>query len=64
MKVKVEYTVTVDDDYRHAINLHYGKPGLATREEVRDWLIRHGSAEDDDLMYDLQQREASSRAEN
>jgi hypothetical protein len=55
MRVRIEYTVEVSDDYRRAINLHYGKPGLATRAEVKRWLEAHGSAEDDDLMYDLQQ---------
>jgi len=57
MKVKVSYTVDVSDDYRRAINLHYGKPGLATREQVRRWLKDHGSADDDNLMWDLQNEE-------
>jgi len=57
MKVKVSYTVDVSDDYRRAINLHYGKPGLATREQVRRWLETHGSADDDNLMWDLQNEE-------
>jgi hypothetical protein len=60
MRVRVCYTTTVDDDYRRAINLHYGEPGLATRAEVRDWLERHGTAEDDDLMFELEQKEAAS----
>jgi hypothetical protein len=58
VKVRVAYSVTVDDDYRRAIRLHYGQPGLATRAEVRDWLQAHGSAGDDDLMWDLQQHDA------
>lgn len=53
MKVRVAYTTSVDDDYRRAINHHYGKPGLASRDEVRRWLEVHGTAEDDDLMHDL-----------
>jgi hypothetical protein len=57
MKVRVNYTVNVSDDYRRAINLHYGRPGLATRDEVRRWLEDHGSAEDDNLMWDLQENE-------
>jgi hypothetical protein len=55
MRVRVNYTVTVSDEYRRAINLYYGRPGLATRTEVKRWLEQHGSAEDDDLMHDLRQ---------
>jgi len=47
------YTITVDDDYRRAINYHYGKPGLATRLQVQAWLWAHGSSEDDNIMFDL-----------
>ncbi len=57
MKVRVAYTITVDDDYRRAINLHYGQPGLASRAEVVRWARTHGSAGDDDLMHDLAQHE-------
>lgn len=60
VKVRVAYTTEVSDDYRRAINLYYGKPGLASRAEVRKWLEGHGSSEDDNLMYALQQEEASN----
>lgn len=50
MRVRVAYTVTVGDDYRRAINAFYGRPGLATREEVRRWLEAFGSSMDGDLM--------------
>jgi hypothetical protein len=62
VRVRVAYTTTVGDDYRRAINLHYGKPGLATRAEVKRWLHDHGSAEDDTLMYDLDQAEQRGEA--
>jgi hypothetical protein len=58
MKVRIEYTIDVSDDYRRAIRLHYGQPGLATRAEVKRWIETHGSSQDDDLMYDLQQQQA------
>jgi hypothetical protein len=57
MRVRVEYTVDVPDAYRRAINFHYERPGLASPAAVRDWLMLHGSALDDDLTYDLQQHE-------
>lgn len=49
MKVKVSYTEEVPDEYRRAINRYYGKPGMATREEVKQWLRMFGSSMDDDL---------------
>lgn len=53
MKVKIEYTTEVSDDYRRAINIFYGRPGLATRDEVKRWIQSYGSSGDDDLMQDL-----------
>jgi hypothetical protein len=50
MKVRVSYTVEVNDDYRQAINDWYGKPGLASRDEVRQWLRAYGDSMDADLM--------------
>jgi len=55
VKVRVDYTVTVSDDYRRAIRMHFGRPGLASRDEVKSWLRSYGESGDDDLMYDLQQ---------
>jgi hypothetical protein len=48
------YTITVGKAYRRAINRHYGKPGLATRNEVQAWQWRYGSSEDENLMFELQ----------
>lgn len=62
MKVRVSYTATVGDDYRRAIRHYHGLSGLAAREEVRSWLELHGSSEDDNLMYDLQQAEEAEVA--
>src|SRR5438045_3617233 len=55
MRVRVMYTVTVDDRYRRAINYHYGRPGLASRVEVRSWLRENGRQGDDDLINDMDQ---------
>lgn len=49
MRVRVEQTVDVPDWWRRAIRAHYGQEGLATREEVRAWIISYGTSEDDDL---------------
>lgn len=57
MRVRVSYATDVDDDYRRAINAYLGQPGLASRQEVKDWLRLHGSMMDDDLMHELGQRE-------
>lgn len=57
MKVRVAYTVEASDDYRRAINLFYGEPGLASRDDVRRWLMAYGTSEDDNLMYGLDREE-------
>jgi len=54
MKVRVEQTVEVSDAYRRAINAHYGRPGLATREEVRRWVWSFGTSMDDDLAQPVE----------
>lgn len=51
MKVRVEYAVVVNDDIRRAIRMHYGRDGLATREEVKEWYRSFGESMDDDLSY-------------
>lgn len=53
MKVRVAYTVDANDIYRRAINCYYGKPGLASREDVVSWQRMHGSSMDDDVMHEF-----------
>lgn len=57
MKVRIAYTEEVSDDFRRAINSYYGKPGLATRQEVRNWFILFGRSMDDDVMWELDNAE-------
>jgi hypothetical protein len=47
VRVRISYSTTADNEYRRAINVFYGKPGLATRADVRAWVIRYGSSEDE-----------------
>jgi hypothetical protein len=49
MKVLINYTVDVDDDVRREINQWYGRPGLATRSQVKAWYESNGLSMDDDL---------------
>ncbi len=49
MRVRITYTVDIDDGIRRAINQRYGRPGLATRAEIRRWYENNGRAMDDDL---------------
>lgn len=51
MRVRVSYVVDIDDGMRRQINAWYGKPGLANREEVKNWYEANGRSMDDDLMY-------------
>lgn len=50
MKVRVAYTVEVDDHFRRGIRSYYGETGLATRREVAAWFERFGdSMTEDDI---------------
>ena len=49
MKVRVSFTVEVDDSFRREINAWYGRSGLASRDEVRAWYEANGTSMDDDL---------------
>ncbi len=62
MKVRVSYTVEVDDSFRREINAWYGLPGLATREGVRRWFQAHGASMNDDLSLNAQEREDRERS--
>lgn len=42
MKVRICYTVDVNDDYRYAINHRFGLPGKATRKQVADFIRQNG----------------------
>lgn len=62
IKVKVVQTVTVSTDFRRAINRYYGKPGLATRDEVRNWVISYGESMNENLS--MQEDAAAERGES
>lgn len=47
MRVRVNYTVDVDDEFRRALAQRTGTDGLATREQVRHWYERNGQGADD-----------------
>lgn len=52
MKVKIEYTEEVSDEYRRALNFRYGKTGLATREDLKQHFQIYGNTIDDDIMQE------------
>ena len=49
MKVRISYIVDVSDPVREQINVWYGRPGLATRDEIKSWYQSNGESMDDDL---------------
>lgn len=51
MRVRISYTVDISDHRRRGINAFYGRPGLATREEIRRWYEANGTAQDLDLDW-------------
>lgn len=50
MRVRIDYAVEVPDEVRRAINVYFGKPGLASRQDVQTWYRTYGSSMDDELM--------------
>jgi hypothetical protein len=50
MKVRIAYTIDVSDDIRRGINKWYGRPGLASREEIQRWYRSNGDSMDSDLL--------------
>jgi hypothetical protein len=59
MKVRVNYTIEVCDDFRRALNFRYGRPGLATRKEVKEHCIEYGTSIDNDIMYEWDKYEST-----
>lgn len=59
MKIRISYTVEVPDRYRKAINARKGKPGMATRDEVRNFIELYGESMDDDLLDEFDSKEVS-----
>lgn len=49
MRVRVSFIVEIDDGIREEINRWYGRPGLASRDEVKAWYEANGRSMDDDL---------------
>lgn len=62
MRVRVCYTVEATDEYRRAINHHFGRPGMATRADVQQWLEQNGTSCDDDIMYEYENDRAEQGA--
>jgi hypothetical protein len=60
VKVRIEFTVDVDDHVRRRINEFYGREGLATRQEVKDWYRDYGRSMDLDLSAEWNEGEARS----
>lgn len=54
MKVKIEYTIEVPDNIRRGMRIRYAEPGLATRQEIKNWYRTYGVSADDDLSWDAQ----------
>jgi len=53
----------VPDSFRREINRFYGREGLATREQVKDWFEAYGVSMDDDLAAQAETNEEKLDAE-
>lgn len=68
--------IEVSDEFRKALNYRDGRPGLATREDVRLWLMNGASADvrlwyamngasaDFDVVIEFQERDLYKQKEN
>ena len=57
MKVKVVFTVDVDEYDRRMISQYYGDTYLADRQTVRDFFTAHGRSNGRELLADEGRRE-------
>ena len=64
MRVRVSYVVNISDDIRRQINDWYGRPGLASRDEVKAWYKANGHSMDDDLGLDADLAAEAEEAES
>jgi len=55
VKVRVTFTVDVDDRFRRALNHYYGREGLASRSDIQKWYESNASSVDADMFqeYDM-----------
>jgi len=53
MKVRVCYTIEVDDRYRRAVNAWVGKNGFASNRDLKDWFRIYGESCDDEVLDHL-----------
>jgi len=52
-KININYTVTVSNRFRRAVNAWYGKVGLATDRQLKNWFKTYGESCDDAVMEHL-----------
>jgi hypothetical protein len=55
MKVKIDYTIKVSNEFRRALRFYYGKEGLASRKEIIDHCKTNGETMDDDIMLEYRE---------
>ncbi len=50
MKVRVCYTIDIEDETRRGLSRYFGKPGLASRRDLQRWLRENGESSLPDLQ--------------
>jgi hypothetical protein len=53
-KININYTVTVSNRFRRAVNAWYGKVGLATNRQIVNWFKMYGESNSDAVMEHLE----------
>jgi hypothetical protein len=53
-KININYTVTVSNRFRRAINAWHGKAGIATNRQIINWFKMYGESNSDAVMEHLE----------
>ncbi len=64
MKVRICYTIEVDDEYRRAVRSYYGDNGKASREELVNWFKTYGESMNADVLWEYEQERQEEEEEN
>ena len=62
MKVAIDYTIIVDDNFRMAIRKYQGRVGLATRWEIKQWYKSYGHSLDEDILTLIEDRKLETES--
>jgi hypothetical protein len=63
MKVRVCFTVEVDEQFRRALAAYYSQPGLANRKDIKQWYVMQAKSNDPGMQFDGERAAEADAAE-